>query len=408
MASAPAGAQDKTAQAWQALQDHINKWYYRFDFEALELGLAAVAGHYFVESDPIWLMIIGPSGSGKSTIINALQSLPLTRIIGDLTPKSLISHRSKYKGLLDDIGPSGIMLFKDFTTIISKRHDDKLEIASQLREVYDGYFSRASGMGRTATWKGKITAIAAVTPAVEQQWSLMRELGERFVMVRWGRAQGLEVAKMAGKQRGHEKQILETMQQLTKDLVRATELKPPPSLTDAMNEQIAQLAELTAVMRGSISRARQGAGEIMGVAAIELPTRLMKAMQYAVSSYAGLMRRDPSFDDVRLARRIACDSIPLLRVRIFDRIPVDHGISWPELFEATRMPKSSFDYHLSDLEALDVLTNEQSCTGMNWVQLTPAMQKLRKAALPLGGTLTGWAHGGRPDDAYEAPRESVS
>jgi len=38
-----------------------------------------------------------------------------------------------------------MLLFKDFTTVLEKQKDERREIIAQLREIYDGFYSKKFG-----------------------------------------------------------------------------------------------------------------------------------------------------------------------------------------------------------------------------------------------------------------------
>src|SRR3954465_9557591 len=119
---------------WQLFSDHLNRWYYKPDLKAVEVAITVAASHYLSKSDPVWLFVVGPSSSGKtSIIINALRDLDSAHILGDLTAKTFISnHGNRACGILNQIN-SGLFLFKDFTTLLNKREDERAEIMAQLR-----------------------------------------------------------------------------------------------------------------------------------------------------------------------------------------------------------------------------------------------------------------------------------
>ena len=172
---------------WEKLTQHLEKWFHKPDLEALEAALSAAAAHPVIQGDPIWLFVQGPSGSGKTEIIvNALRLLPpYSRVLGTINKNSMISFNRGIPGgeLLNlATGPNGektgIFIFKDFTTMLSLREEERTEVISQMREIYDGEWVRSTGSG-AQTWKGKVTCVACCTPALETAWALKRDLGER-------------------------------------------------------------------------------------------------------------------------------------------------------------------------------------------------------------------------------------
>ena len=70
-------------------------------------------------------------------------------------------------GLLREIGEFGVIVLKDFTTILSMHRESRAEILAALREIYDGEWTRSVGSegARTLHWKGKVGLVAASTAA---------------------------------------------------------------------------------------------------------------------------------------------------------------------------------------------------------------------------------------------------
>src|SRR5438445_4197967 len=170
---------DPVKEGWEAYTTHVKRWFFQPDLEAVRVTLAAAASHFHKDCDPFWLFILGPSGADKTSLcINSLLDLPQVHMQGELTAKTFLSGYTgtAHPSLLHQIG-SGILAFKDFTTFMSKRPEEQAEIASQLREIYDGSFVKNTGKGITISWKGKITVIAAATPALERAWASRRDLG---------------------------------------------------------------------------------------------------------------------------------------------------------------------------------------------------------------------------------------
>ena len=100
-----------------------------------------------------------------------------------------------------------VVLIKDFTTILSMRREKRAAILSQLREIHDGEFRRSFGTGETKIWRGRITVIAAVTPALDRHYSIFSTLGERFLQVRWHRPDSSAAGEWAIRQQGREEMI---------------------------------------------------------------------------------------------------------------------------------------------------------------------------------------------------------
>jgi hypothetical protein len=73
-------------------------------------------------------------------------------------------------------------------------------ILSQMRRIYDGRLSKEFGTSENTeerTWEGRITFAVACTGAIDAHYSIFQTLGERFIMVRWPRSGGIDVALAA-------------------------------------------------------------------------------------------------------------------------------------------------------------------------------------------------------------------
>jgi len=346
-------------ETWRKFCAHAEKWFYRPDLEAVEILLSCVIAHRSNQPEPCWCFFVGPSGSGKTALlIKSASAVPKTFVEGALTQHSLLSFYSAVpQGLLVDAiakGGDGIVMFKDFTTILTMNDQSRAEIVGQLREVYDGEFKRRTGVGEYH-WKGKVTVLAACTPALEKAWSVQRDMGERFLTVRWPRSGGEALAVKAGEQQGHEEEIAKTTAALGREVVCSRVAAPGvrlslPSLNVAQLKQLAALAELVATLRPQVSRAK--GGEIVEVPGCEEPGRVHKSLSLIVRAHASVWNGEVCDDDLRLAKRVARDSVPLRRLVVLEHMVAGETISVADLAKRNKVPQGTVRYNLEELEAL--------------------------------------------------------
>jgi hypothetical protein len=383
--------QTRAETAWLALVAHMEKWFYRPDLDALRIALATAAAHYQKDSEPVWLYVIGVPGSGKTSIvIECLSVFNDVRILSDLSVSALISgwskagNQPKY-GILREVGSSAVFLFKDFTTILTKRHDDRDQILGALREIYDGRYSRHFGVSSKSEvlWQGKVSAIAAVTPVIESMWAVNNKMGDRFVQVRLPRVDGIETAKFARRQNGHKKEIKDGLYVLTKEFIDLPTLTYCSAVSPLIEQQMDALAEVVAWCRCHVDRDQKD--RIMFAGQPEMPTRLIQAFTQIARGNASLFRRaEIDESDVRLARRVAIDTIPHSRLKLLNAIPDGADISRAEICRLTKYANTTTGYIADELRALNILRLEKDDSDEHRYSFTTEFQELRvKAGLTL-------------------------
>jgi hypothetical protein len=354
------------------------------DLEALR-AIFAVCHSQYEKDEPVWLFVIGASSSGKTAIaINCVSALGNVQVMGDMTAKALLTGTKDgvEHSILNQVG-SGILAFKDFTTIISQRDEDKRVIAAQLREVYDGSFRRQTGQ-RDASWSGKITVIAACTPAIERAWGLSRELGERFLQVRWNSpSDPLETARKARQQKGKEKEIATRMRYLTQKFFGNADFvgTADPDFPDELSDRVDHLATCVARLRAHVIRDSHGKRDIIEASTFEEPPRLAKSLSTIALHHAHLFRRPVvTKEDVGVALRVGLDSIPQSRARIVKNLPLDASLPASTLKHFAQVPPGTIDWNAQELSALGVIEISSDALEDDHYRFTPEFVALWKVA----------------------------
>jgi hypothetical protein len=250
---------------------------------------------------------------------------------------------------LHRIGPQGIIIAPDFSTVLSGNADKRDAVFSDLRRIYDGHLNKEYGTATAGPheWRGRVTFIVAVTPAVDNYSSLFQSLGERFLQVRWPRANVVDAAVAA---------IAQNPELVKSELTAAARTLfaglpgAEPALLEGIQRKIAALAEFTVRARSHVARSAYGAKEITGIPEPESPTRLGQQLAQLAKGSALLDGRDTvNEDDYRLVQRAAFDNVLTTRRRLLQALIDGTALSTLKLRGSTQK------YALEDLDALDLM-----------------------------------------------------
>ena len=237
--------------------------------------------------EPVWIMVVGGSGFGKTETIAPLSALPLVHMASSISSEgallSATPKRDKTKGatggMLAQIGSRGLLVLKDFTTILSMNRDARAQIIAAFREIADGRWERSVGTdgGRKLVWEGKIGMVAAATAAIDNAHAVLSEMGSRFTFVRMGETEeGTEIAKRALANVGHETQMRKELSDAYRGLLEYGELQPALEINDAIRDAFIAMANLSSLARSPVTRDYRGQIEHIGDR--EAPTRMVKVI----------------------------------------------------------------------------------------------------------------------------------
>lgn len=371
---------------WSSLSAFSEEWFYKPDMMAIRIILICIAAQFDPQSEPIWMFLNGPSGSGKTALgINPMMGLPNVISIDSLTSHTLISGYigNDNAGLLKR-HPHGTYLIPDFTTILSLREDSRREIASQLRRVFDGKLDRENGALTGAGWEGKITIIAAVTPVIERYWGFLRDMGDRFLQVRWPRHHGPAVANKYRKHQGREKFIKDGLRNRVEDFFTNPRMifANIPDVSDSQGDQLAALSEITCYLRAQVNRESSGNREIRDVPQIEQTGRVGKGLPALVRYSAVISRRDHiTEDDMAIAKRVAIDCMPHTRALIMSHMSATEATDAKDIITKTGINESTLIWNMAELEALGVIKIASSSYGTNY-EMTSHIKEMWRLAFP--------------------------
>jgi hypothetical protein len=332
--------------------------------------------------DPVWLGLIGPPSSAKTEILNSTSLLSGVVQAATLTVGGLLSGTPKKQqtsgargGLLNQIGGFGIVVLKDFGSILGMRTETRAELLAALREVYDGHWTRHLGTdgGRTLTWRGKIGLLFGATGVIDSHYAVIGAMGDRFLFCRlapddsqFGRA--LEHSGAATVQMRQE------LAQAVAGLLNVPRPPPPPLAPDEV-ERIDRIVRLVVRLRGPIERDRH-TRNIEAVYGAEGTARigLMLERLLAGLSTLGVARstalgviHDVAMDSVPPIRRAAyqylASNASRWETRDADGKLTDCGYSTSSIAKWLDLPTTTVRRVLEDLNAYKLVERTSQSAG---------------------------------------------
>lgn len=275
----------------------LNKHLYIEDPGMVNVILGSIVANSLKIGDPVWLTLIGPSSGGKSQLIRpfAMGNPDFIHRVDDLTPNTLLSGTLGLDGsLLGRIGTHGILSMDDLTVLFSKNAEQRAEILSQFRMLYDGHFSKSSGNRKEAVmWEGYLGMIAGSTPSIYRYFNEVADMGERFISYRM-KAIDVHKAVQFVTENQHTSGSLNTTiaeligEFLPKALQDLPKGKHLPKLHPETQAVIQNIAEHMTLLRTPV-HVDERTGLVDEFPEPEMPFRVMKQLTYLATGMQCLM-----------------------------------------------------------------------------------------------------------------------
>jgi hypothetical protein len=327
-----------------------------------------------LDGDPVWLGLIGPPSSAKTELLNSLSALPYIHIIETISPAGLISGSPRRArnpqatgGVLYKIGQGGfgVLLFKDFGSLLDLRQEPRSEMMSALRRIYDGEYTRNIGAdgGVTLSWQGKAGCLFGATQRYDTHHAVIGTLGDRFQLFRID-AMGDEQLKKCRLKPGERTLMRRELAQAVADLfaLLPAPMPAPEIMTDAEYEALTQTMRLAVRLRAGIVRDGYGKREILDVHDPEGPARLVLALQ---QQFAGLVLIGVDRAEAcAVIERMVFDSTPRLRLKVFRALTND-WLTTQEIADEAELPFTTAQRALEELTAqgLALYSDQAKQTG---------------------------------------------
>lgn len=301
------------------------------DRHYIKIVTASVLANQLI-GNPVWLMLVAASSGGKTAVLLTLNDLeflpgkPVTFFVSDLTENTLASGFKSGGGdssLLSQLPYGGILIFKDFTSLLTKRREARDAIMGQLREVFDQQFDKRTGNKQDLAWDGKAGALAGVTTAVHEYMGNMAVMGDRFVMYSIVQPDRMKLLRFVMDMKLHGDSQTERLAKAKKTMHAYLKGCLPLAkdarlhMNEADREHLMFVADFsTKVRSGVITNERTNQVEF--VPDPEMPTRLIDQL-LSIGTALSLMHKvdgeeeELTKDDMDILYKIAFDSIPIKR-----------------------------------------------------------------------------------------------
>jgi len=387
-----------------------------YDLDAINATLATGAVER-LDGDPLWLLLISGSGNAKTETVQSLARAG-ARVTSTITSDgALLSGSPKREkaadatgGLLRLLGPRGVLVIKDVTSILSADRNARATVLAALREIHDGRWQRNVGTdgGRTLTWEGRIAVVGAVTTAWDRAHDVVASMGDRFVVVRMDSTEGrIGAGRQAIGNTGDEERMRAELGDVVAGLLHRVDAADAVTVTDSERERILAAADVVTLARTAVDYDYRG--DVIDAHAPEMPTRFAKQLAQVLRGAVAIgMDRTAA---LRLAIRCARDSMPPLRLALLDDVSA-HPDSRPiDVRRRLAKPWSTVDRQLQSLHMLGVLACDEEelpngktawryriAPGVDPTALSPDL--LEAVLSPLSDTKT--CRGNKSGDARQA------
>jgi hypothetical protein len=341
--------------------EQLRKYVHLSDHGHVVFALA-VAVSSDLDGEPLWGMLVGPPSGGKSEAVKALDEIA-DEHVDDITGPALLSwmpgKNPKPAGILTRIPSRAFVTISDFSTVLATSdRGGRDTLFALLRRAYDGHVVREVGNSpRPLKWEGRLTLLAAVTPAIDNFSSHTDALGPRWLYCRLPETDNAHKKATVRKRRKIDglAELQAEARRRASALVRAARRAVPEvELDDEMYDQLEDAAMLTCLGRAAVPRHAYGKREIDGIPVIEEPARVTGQIVSLAKSLLAL--GVPRGQALALAGKCALDTVPQARLQILRDLAQADRLTVSEVRRRTGLNRHVARRALEDMEVLALTT----------------------------------------------------
>lgn len=364
------------------LKSRIAEIFLISDTDSIDTVLALAKAHELKET-PVWMWMIAPPSSGKTEHVDLLKQHPRVHTISSLTPKTLFSgldkeetHDGEPAALMAKL-TDNILTFKDMTTVLNLRKDDRDIIFADLREIFDGEYAKDVGTGQRILWTGHISLLAGVTAVIDRYHSVMGEMGPRFLSFRLQLPNEKE-AMALGRKRPKGEEWKKIKRELYDDVWRF--LRDLPLIKPEFDEYAFEMVENIALL---VARSRSRAyfnndGELEEIPEPEMAMRINEQLQTLAKGYA-IIRESAKVEKIDLLKvlRVGLDTLPPGRGLIIRKLWEKECRTNQSILDGTHYSEELLHRNTDALKGLGVIQSKGGVgqSGHQW-EFTPEFRQI--------------------------------
>jgi hypothetical protein len=345
-----------------------------------EAGLSVI-GQLLIEDikNPFALVYVDVPSSGKTITLNFFSSAKdLIYTTDNFTPASFVSHsanRKKEDLEKNDMLPQiqyRTMVIRDLAPIFAKRDEDVQAMLGIMIRVLDGEgLETNSGLYGKRGYVGDFLfmLLSASTPIRPRIWKVMGNLGSRLFFLNIDGAEKDE-ATLANqlKDSCRDKEIL--CREVTEEFIKTLWSKYPEGFSwnkegddQHLMQIIARLAKILARLRSAINVWEESSGSKKynhTQPITEMPDRLNQLLYNLTRGHALVCGRENiSEEDLKIALRIALDSAPPNRSKIFKHLIRNDGrLATNEVMEILKCSRPTALKLMQEMTILEIVDTD--------------------------------------------------
>lgn len=254
------------------------------------------------------------------------------------------------------LGRNFTLIFKDFTTVLSKSEETQQTIMAQLREVYDGRMDKKTGNGVSIEWKGKATCLFASTEAIYAMTDKFNDLGARtlnYVLLEQDRVLTTKMAlRNTNKLEKARKEIQESFKEFIAEKLK-TMPRELPDISEEDIDEIINIANFSCISRSVVKRDYKGAKSL--ALSAEMPMRMSKQMMAIMQTWT-FLKGSPLVDSEKHAvYKLGFDSIGKQRRLALEALVAYDRVTIGGLGDLIRYPQERTKEWIEDLQMFGVV-----------------------------------------------------